>query len=301
MMEAVGTRPLLYGRRMTLSTATLAGLLAILLWGLLALFTASTAGVPPFQLAAMTFAIAGLGGLAFGALRGRLSALRQPARVWAVGVGGLFGYHACYFAALKLAPPAAASLIAYLWPLLMVLFSGLLPGERLRPRHVLGAGLGLMGVAALAFGGEGGLRFEAGHLAGYGLALACAFIWSGYSVLSRVVGEAPTDAVTGFCLATAALSAGAHLALETTVLPSGVGTWLAVVALGVGPVGAAFFLWDHGTKRGDLRFLAVASYAAPVISTVALIAAGRAEPTPALLLACGLIVGGAAVASWRGR
>ena len=38
-------------------------------------------------------------------------------------------------------------------------------------------------------------------------------------------------------------------------------------ALGLGPVGAAFFLWDIGMKKGDLRFLGVASYATPMIST----------------------------------
>ena len=113
--------------------ATLVGLGAILLWSALALLTASAGAIPPFELAALTFAIGGGFGLAYAAARGRLAALIQPWPVWAVGVGGLFGYHALYFAALRRAPPAEASLIAYLWPLLIVLFSALLPGERLRP------------------------------------------------------------------------------------------------------------------------------------------------------------------------
>ena len=125
--------------------ATLIGLGAILLWSVLAPLTASAGAVPPFELAALTFAIGGAFGLIYAAARGRLSALAQPWRVWLVGVGGLFGYHALYFAALRRAPPAQASLIAYLWPLLIVLFSALLPGERLRARHVLGAALGFAG------------------------------------------------------------------------------------------------------------------------------------------------------------
>lgn len=284
---------------MSLSLPTLAGLGAILLWGLLALLTASTAGVPPFLLTALTFAIGGGLGLLVLVLRGELGRLRQPAGAWALGVGGLFGYHAVYFAALKSAPPAEASLIAYLWPLLIVLFSGLLPGEKLGLRPVFGAAAGFAGVVLLALA-KGGIGAGASiPWFGYGLALACAFLWAGYSVLSRRFADVPTEAVVGNCLVTALLATLAHLALEPAGLPQGAGTWLAILALGLGPVGAAFFLWDIGMKKGDIRFLGTASYAAPVISTLALVAAGRAEAGWPLALACLLIVGGAVIARPR--
>ena len=86
--------------RATLS-ATLIGFGAIVLWSALALMTALSGEAPPFELAALTFAIGGLCGLVYAAARGRLSALCQPAKVWAVGIGGLSGYHALYFAALR--------------------------------------------------------------------------------------------------------------------------------------------------------------------------------------------------------
>src|ERR1051325_9146429 len=109
-------------------TATLTGCGALALWSLLALFTAASGAVPPFQLAAMTFAIGGALGATSWVLRpGAVRALRQPLRVWALGVGALFGYHALYFAALRLAPPAEAALINSLWPLLSVLLSALVP------------------------------------------------------------------------------------------------------------------------------------------------------------------------------
>ncbi len=286
--------------RATLS-ATLIGFGAIVLWSALALLTALSGAAPPFELAALTFAVGGLCGLVYAAARGRLAALIQPWRVWAVGIGGLFGYHALYFAALRRAPPADASLIAYLWPLLIVLFSAALPGERLKARHVIGAALGFAGAATL-FLSKGASFAAAGGaaLGGYGLALCCAFVWSGYSLLSRRLKGAPTEAVAGFCLATAALAAICHAAFETTVVPATAGQWLAILGLGLGPVGLAFYVWDYGVKHGDIRLLGVAAYAAPVLSTLILVAAGVAPATSALAFACALIVGGAIVASRAG-
>ncbi|MGL5136814.1 MAG: EamA family transporter, partial [Beijerinckiaceae bacterium] len=130
-----------------LSLPTLLGLAAIGLWSLLALFTVGTAGLPPFQVTAMAFTIASLVGAVFMLHSGKgLAPLRQPAKAWALGIYGLFGFHACYFTALKLAPPAEAGLISYLWPLLIVLFSGLLPGESASRRHLMAGGVGFLGV-----------------------------------------------------------------------------------------------------------------------------------------------------------
>lgn len=286
--------------------ATLCGFAAAALWALLGLLTAATGPVPPLQLLAMTFGVAGLGGVASWAVRpGAARALRQPWPVWLLGIGGLFGYHALYFAALKLAPPAEAGLFAYLWPLLIVLFSAALPGERLRAAHVAGALLGFAGVVVLALGSGLPGAAEPGRLAalwpGYLCALGCAFVWAGYSVLSRRVSRVPTDAVTGFCLATAALGLAGHLALERTAWPATGPQWLAILLNGLGPVGAAFYLWDIGVKHGDIRLLGVGSYAIPVVSTLVLVAAGFAAATPALALACLLIAAGAVVATLRPR
>jgi drug/metabolite transporter (DMT)-like permease len=279
---------------MTRNVATFTGFGAVLLWSTLALLTVGTAPVPPFQLMALTFAIAGAAGLAWTAARGRLAVLRGlPPGPTALGIAGLFGYHALYFSALRLAPPAEASLIAYLWPLLIVLLSGFLPGERLRAGHVLGALVGLAGAALLV---GGGAAFSAEALPGYALALGCALTWSGYSVLSRRFAAVPTEAVTVSCLATAVLAVPLHLALEHTAWPQATIGWISVALLGIGPVGLAFFLWDVGVKRGDLRVLGTSSYAAPALSTLLLVLAGTTEATPRLAVSVLLIIGGAVLA-----
>jgi drug/metabolite transporter (DMT)-like permease len=281
---------------MTRQRATAIGFIAVLLWALLALFTVGSAPVPPLQLTAMSFAIGGAIGVAWTVATGGLHRLRHVTwKVYAFGTAGLFGYHFFYFSALRLAPPAQAGLIAYLWPLLIVLMSGLLPGERLRPGHLIGGALGFAGAALIILGTGGGL--VGGSLAGYALALVCAFFWSGYSILSRRLGSTPTETVAVFCLATALCATLAHVAMEPTVWPETALGWASIAALGIGPVGLAFYVWDIGVKQGDIQLIGVASYAAPLLSTLVLILAGLAEPTPRLLVAAALVTAGAVLAA----
>ncbi|MFG1278394.1 aromatic amino acid exporter YddG [Xanthobacter autotrophicus] len=284
---------------MTSAAATRIGLLAILLWATLAVLTAATGQVPPFLLTALTFAIGGAVGLGAALAGPGLCVLKQRPLAYLHGVGGLFGYHFLYFTALKWAPAAEAGLIAYLWPLLIVLLSAFLPGGGLRRVHVVGALMGFAGTVVLLLGKGGFTGVEMRFAPGYLAAFACAFIWSSYSVASRQFADVPTQAVAGFCLATAVLAGLCHLALEQTVWPSGALEWAAVALLGIGPVGLAFYTWDIGMKRGDVRLLGVASYAAPVLSTLLLVATGFAAPSWSLALACALIVGGAFVATRR--
>lgn len=284
-------------KTLTPRTATLIGLTAILLWSLLAVLTIATGAIPPFQLMAMTFAIGACTGFAGVAIRtGSLALPRVPLVAALVGVGGLFGYHALYFVALRTAPPAEAGLLNYLWPLLIVLLSASLPGERLQRHHVIGALLGLAGTVVLLWGNLSA-HFTPAQIAGLAAAFAAAFVWAGYSVLSRRFHEVPTDAVAGYCAVTAVLAFAISRATETWVWPVGAGAWLAVIALGIGPVGAAFFAWDIGMKRGDIRVLGAASYATPLLSTGFLIAAGDASFSLGIALAALLIAVGGLIAA----
>ena len=278
-------------------TATLIGFIAILLWALLALFTASSGDIPPFQLAAMTFSI----GASIGVSRwffkpSSIKALKQPLSVWALGIVGLFGYHFAYFTALRNAPPVDASLIAYLWPLFIVLLSALLPGEKLKLHHIIGALLGLSGAFIIVSKGSL-VSFQDEYRYGYFMAFFCAVIWSSYSVMSRRFSHISSDVVTGFCIATAVLATLAHVFLEETQWPSDSIQWLAILGLGLGPVGLAFYTWDYGVKHGDIQVLGAASYMAPLLSTLVLVLMGFAEFTLTIGLACILITSGAVVAA----
>jgi len=281
---------------MSKKRATLIGFGAIVLWGVLALLTVGALPTPPFLLNALCFAIGGVLGLIWTARSGGLRQLRDvPIHVYVLGTLGLFGYHALYFSALRMAPAAEASLIAYLWPLLIVVFSGLLPGETLRTGHVAGALTGFVGAALIVSGGGAG--YDPAALPGYLMAGACALTWSGYSILSRRFGTVPTASVAVFCMLSAALSIPLHLALETTAWPQSATGWSSAILLGLGPVGLAFYLWDIGVKAGDIQLLGTASYAAPLLSTIVLVVAGVAAPEWSLALAAILITAGALVAA----
>ncbi len=282
--------------------ATLIGSLSIVLWGTLALLTRLTEGrIPAFQMMTMAFSVAFLLMSIRWLYQGHIGLhhLRQSPLVWLLGVGGFFGYHFCYFVAMSKAPAVEVSLLAYLWPLLIVLFAALLPGERLKPQHLLGAVLALAGCWLLI--SREGSDFNSEFLYGYLLALTCALIWSGYSVASRLVKTIPTDTVGWFCAVTALLAAACHLLWEETVWPLETRQWIGIVGLGLGPVGIAFFTWDYGVKHGNLQLLGVLAYAAPLISVLLLLVAGEGQPGWSLAWACLAIVGGSVIAgiNWK--
>lgn len=286
------------------SRATGVGFVAILLWSGLALLTALTAGIPPFELLALSFGVAFVASLIVMARRGAAGfrAWKQPWAVWACGFGGIFFYHALYFFALKAAPPVEASLINYLWPLLIVVFSALVAREALEKRQLLGALLGLAGTAVVILTREqaAGEASGADPMIGFAAAGAAALVWSLYSVNNRRFRDVPGEVMGGICGLVAAAGLACHLLFEETVRPDMLG-WGAIVTLGLGPTGLAFFAWDHATKHGRLALLGVLSYFAPLLSTALLILFGQAPARPAILVSALLIIGGAALASRRDR
>ena len=291
---------------MSTRSATGIGFISILLWSQLAVLAKLTGAVPPFQLVAMSFVLAGAIGLVslLRAETGWRSLTTTPRGAWALGVSGLFGFHFFFFLALRSAPAAEASLINYLWPLLIVLFSAALPARDeetgLKWWHICGAALGLAGTLIIVTGSHSGDSAPGGNTIpwlGYGAALAAALVWSSYSVANRRYAHVPSTSVAGFCLVTACAAALAHLSLETTLWPASMSEWMAIIALGLGPVGVAFYFWDYGVKHGDIRVLGAAAYAAPLLSTLSLVVFGLSKATPSLWMACVLITAGAVLAA----
>jgi len=274
-----------------------------MLWGMLALLTSFSAGIPPFQLTAMTFFMAFVMGIFyFIKSGGGIKSLKQPPAVWINGIFGLFGYHVLYFMALKNAPVIEASLIGYLWPVLIVLFSSFLPGEKLKWFHLLGVLLGFFGVAIL-LQKDGSISLDRQYIFGYLLALSCGIIWASYSVISRRHKKTPTVLIGAFCGITALLSFICHLLFEKTVVPVST-QWAPILILGIGPLGLAFYVWDYGMKNGNIKLLGTLSYIAPLLSSSLLIFFGQTQFSLRILVCCAFITAGSVISSmenWLGK
>lgn len=272
---------------------TLLALAAIALWSSLAVLSVQLRHVPPFLMVAVSLFVGALCGARGIRLRGLTPGLL------ALGLYGLFAYHLLLFLALRLAPTVEANLLNYLWPLLMVLLSPvILPGTRLRPRHVAAAVLGFAGAALLVTGGR--FAFPSEGAPGYALAIGAAFVWSTYSLLTRRVREFPTSMVATFCLAAATLSLLCHALFESRYSLRGSDVpWL--LAIGLGPTGAAFFLWDRAVKTGDPRSIGTLAYLTPLLSTLWLTLAGGGRMTAVSAVAMAMIIAAAAVGTSSSR
>lgn len=270
--------------------ANLFALGAIALWALLASLGVSLKHVPPFLLTGIALLIGSALALPF-VLKDRRQ-WRIPPATLALGVYGLFGFHFLLFIALRHAPAVEANLVNYLWPLFMVVLAPLfLKGVQLRGVHVAAALLGFAG-AAIAILGAGGGSAAGGWSWGYLPALGSAFIWASYSLLTKRVPAFPTAAIGLFGLVSGALSLLCHWALEPAAVLSAQ-DWLLLAVMGLGPLGAAFFLWDKALKLGDARQIGILSYLTPLCSTALLMVVSGRALSWSIALAAAMIVGAA--------
>lgn len=273
---------------------TLYGFLAIVMWGTLALLGHYTRSLALFQLLFLCFAIASL--LLFGKRLLTKTTLFSPPQLtlkdWLIGTTGLFGFHFCYFMALKHASAIAVSLIAYLWPMMLAL---LLADRKHRLIALVGSMIAFAGVANLLLQ-EQSISLSAEELIGYLYALACALIWAVYSYLS-VKSTSHVDDIGWLSLAVATLSLLCHLTMESNAWSFELTELITILLLGLGPVGGAFYLWDIGMKQGNAKLLAMLSYSSPLLSSALLASFGLTSWSSSILVALALILLGGLLAS----
>lgn len=271
--------------------ANLYALGAIALWVTLASLGVSLKHIPPFLLTGISLFIGSLLALPF-VIRDRQQ-WRIPCETLALGVYGLFGYHFPLFIALRVAPPVEANLVNYLWPLFMVVLAPLfLAGVKLRTLHVAAALLGFGGAAIAILGASQGAAGNGGWSWGFVPALASAFIWASYSLLTQRVKPFPTTAIGLFGGVSGLLALLCHWALEPQVALSR-HDWLLLALMGLGPLGASFFLWDKALKNGDARHIGILSYITPLGSTALLMLVSGRTLTWSIGLAAVMIIGAA--------
>ena len=288
-------------------SATVIGGGAVLVWSTAASFAVLGTSLPPLLFIAGAFAA---GFLAFCIARiARGQSLREmlavPLPVLCLMVLGFLGHNGLYVTALRYAPAAEVNLISYLWPLLMVAFLGLAGVARPTRWQLLGSLLGFAGLAWFVSPqllSQDGAGAAGDGLFGYLLALCAATCFAVYSALRAKLRDGPPDAAGTACGVAAIIALALHLAfggdmaaqLEPAVL-------VAMLLIGVGPMGLANLMWDHGVRFGDGRVLSSLAYLTPVLSTLLLAAFGLAALTPHVLIGGGLILGGIALSALAAR
>ena len=271
-----------------ISRSDSAAIAAIVLWATLAPMSSILGNLPPFFVTSTGLLIGSV--LALFVRRGQISRMKVPTRTLLVGVFGLFGFHAALFTALRLAPPVQANLVNYLWPLLIVVLAPMfLPGTSLRLRQVIAALVGFLGAAlAITSGGE----LTSGGLIGYLFAFLAAIIWALYSLLTKRLPHFESSAVGLFALVAGILAMFANLLWEAPVSPTAT-QWLILIAIGLGPLGGAFYLWDYALKSGDPQRIGLLSFLTPLLSTTLLLLVSGKQLTWLLALSGALIIGAA--------
>ena len=264
---------------------------AIALWAALASLGVALSHVPPFLLTGAALIIGSIPAWPLA------RQWKVPARTLALGICGLFGYHFLLFIALRHAPAVEANLVNYLWPLLIVVLAPvILPGLTLKPAHLVAALLGFAGAAvAILGGGNASGTWSWGYLP----ALGAAVLWACYSLGTRRVPAFPTAAIGLFGLVSGILSLACHWLLEPAATLAAQ-DWVLLAVMGLGPLGAAFFLWDKALKTGDARQVGILSYITPLASTSLLMLVSGRGFSASIVVAAALIIG-AAVLGTRTR
>ncbi len=279
----------------TKTHAPLWALGAIALWATLASLGLALRHLPPFLLTGVALLIGSTLALPF--VVRNPQQWRIPPATLALGVYGLFGFHFLLFIALRHAPAVEANLVNYLWPLFMVVLAPLLlRNVQLRGVHVAAALLGFAGAAIAILGASTGNAAGAAPASpwawGYVPALGSALIWASYSLWTQRVPAFSTAAVGLFGLVSGVLSLLCHWALEPTVTLQSQDWWL-LLTMGLGPLGAAFFLWDKALKLGDARQIGILSYITPLASTALLMIVAGRPFSWSIVLAAAMIIAAA--------
>ena len=272
----------------------LAALGAIVLWSSLASLATLIPNVPIFLKTGIGLLIGSV--IALPLARFQIKQLAVKPKILLLGVYGLFGYHAALFVALSTSPSVQANLVNYLWPLLIVLLAPLFSKKvKLNLRVVIGGLMGFIGasLAILSGSSSDGLFYS-----GYLFAFMAAVIWSTYSLATNRIGSFPTPAVGLFALVSGILSIAMHFVFETQVSLTSF-DWMILVLLGLGPLGAAFYLWDYAIKRSNPQEIGLLSFLTPLLSTGFLLVITGQALSWLLAIAAGLIVGGSLIGRAR--
>ncbi|MBE1423893.1 drug/metabolite transporter (DMT)-like permease [Desulfomicrobium macestii] len=211
-------------------------------------------------------------------------------KLTALGVAGIFGYHALYYLALDHAPLVEGAILTTTWSFWIVVMSSILANKRLS-LPVLGVALvGLVGAGLVVSGGKG-LHFETRYLPGYLMALGCGLVWSSFSVaLSRL--RLTRDYMPAFTVLAALFSTLVYAASAPQALPPA-GALFSALYLGLVPLGLSFTLWNRAVTTGNMTLIGYLSYLTPPLAVLLAALIRGATVTPHAVIGMAVILAAA--------
>ena len=208
-----------------------------------------------------------------------------------LGFLGLFLYSAFFYYGLARMTSQEACILNYLWPLMIVLFSCPVLGEKLTRRKLLAVGMSFIGVVVVMAGGVDE-NFSADKIFG---ALSCVIAVACYglfSVLNKKIRLNQKFAMMIIWATTAICAGVSGYLFERWPLPS-VGEFFGLLWLGILIDAVAYLTWALALeKTTNTARTANLAYLVPVLAIFISTFAFGEELSPAVLPALILIVGG---------
>lgn len=175
---------------------------------------------------------------------------------------------------IRLTTPSNAALLYATTPILVVLFSRLLLGERLTRRKVMGIVVAFIGVVVVIL--ERGVDASAQYFQGNLIIYVAVLAWGLYTVLGKrlIVQYGPLDA------SAITLLTGTLIFLPIGVIPAfqfdfasiGVWTWGQIMYLGVITSVVAYLMWYYALARVEAGKVALFANLQPILTTVLAVA-----------------------------
>lgn len=284
--------------------ATAAGFLAILFWST-SLATSRHVGeqVGAITAGMLSYGGAGLAGIIALATTGRLRAVLALPGIYLLSCGTCCAlYSLTLYLAIHLCRDrlqlVTVSILQYIWPGMVMVLGIPILGHKVRPGLLIpGIIFALAGVALALYPPDTPLKAWVAALAGqwpaYLLALAAGVSWGFFSNFSVKYGGGTTSTAMPLFLLAAGISMGV---VRLFIAEQVCWTLPGVLELGyltAGPVLLGGVFWDYAMRRGNVVWVAAASYLTPLLATAICSLYLKVKPGTYLWLACALTIAGA--------
>jgi len=214
-----------------------------------------------------------------------------------MGFVGIFLYYVFFYGALKYLPAQEASVINYLWPIIVLIFAGIILREKFTLRKFLGIILSFIGVFIV--GTRGNIfSFHFSNLAGILLAVAGAIVYGLFSVLGKKYDYERFTSMLFYFIFTF-IFVSIVISIFSSIPSISISQFLSLLWLGIFPSSLGFTFWFLALKYGDTAEMSNVIYLTPFVSLVYIHFLVGEKILPSSIIGLILIITGILIQSLR--